>query len=93
VASFDAGQLVIVGAARWRAVREALRAAEGPGTGTTPPRLAWAKAYAAVSRCDVGPLGPATAVYLTACLLRHAEMDRYCETLPGPEMEALTCPT
>jgi Family of unknown function (DUF6187) len=89
VASFDAGQLEAAGAARWRAVREVLRAAVGPGTWTAPPRLAWAQAYTALARCDVGPLGPATAVYLTACLLRHAEMDRYCETLPGPAMEAL----
>jgi hypothetical protein len=93
VASFDVGQLVSAGVARWRAVRGALRTAEGPGTRTAPPRLAWAQAYAALARCDVGPLGPATAVYLTACLLRRAEVDRYCETLPGREMEAPACRT
>jgi hypothetical protein len=82
VASFDIGQLMSAGVARWRAVRGALLAAEDRGAGTASPRLAWARAYAALARCDVGPLGPAAAVYLTACLLRHAELDRYCETWP-----------
>ncbi len=84
MASFDIDELESVGAARWRAVRGALLGAQsrGAGAGTASPRLAWARAYAALARCDVGPLGPAAAVYLTACLLRHAEVDRYCETRP-----------
>lgn len=82
VASFDIGQLVSVGVARWRAVRGALLAAEDRGAGPASLRLAWTQAYAALARCDVGPLGPAAAVYLTACLLRHGEVDRHCETWP-----------
>jgi Family of unknown function (DUF6187) len=81
-ASLAVRPLVAAGASRWRTVRVALLAAQGRGAGMAGPRLAWAQAYAALARCDTGPLGPATAAYLTACLLRHAEVDRFCETWP-----------
>ena len=81
-ARLELGQLMSAGAARWRAARGALLAAAGGGTQTASLRLAWANTCAAVARGDVGSLGPASAVYLTACLLRHADVDRHCETLP-----------
>jgi len=101
VASFDIDELESVGAARWRAVRGALLAAQsrgsgsgaGEGAGSASPRLAWAQAHAALARCDVGPLGPAAAVYLTACLLRHADVDHYCETRACRGMEDPACRT
>lgn len=79
-ASFPIGVLVSAGISRWRAVRGPLIAAGRHDTGASSLRIAWAQAYRALARCQIGALGPATAVYLTACLLRHAEVDRYCET-------------
>jgi hypothetical protein len=81
-ASLPISSLVTAGVRSWRAVRAPLIAAGCGGDGSASPRLAWTRAYRALARCYVGELGPATAVYLTACLLRHAEMDRYCETWP-----------
>ena len=80
VASLPVGLLVAVGVRRWRAVRASLIAAGQDEFGASP-RLAWARAYSALAQAGIGELGPATAVYLTACLLRHTEMDRYCGTV------------
>ena len=81
-ASFPVDVLVAAGIRRWRAVRAPLIAAGCGGDGAASPRLAWTRTYRALARCGLGELGPATAAYLTACLLRHAEMDRYDATRP-----------
>jgi hypothetical protein len=39
----------------------------------------WAQAYGALGGCEVGAMGPAAAVYLTACWLRATEID-VCRT-------------
>jgi hypothetical protein len=64
--------LVAAGAQRWRAERDALQKAD---TRPAPLRQAWARAYQAVAGRHAG--GPAITAYLTACLLRRAEMERY----------------
>jgi hypothetical protein len=66
--------LIAAGAHHWRAERDALK--DGVGTGPeplTPLRQAWARAYQSV--LDRHPGAPATAAYLTACLLRSAGID------------------
>jgi hypothetical protein len=64
--------LVTVGTHRWRAERDALLTV-GAGAGATL-RQAWGRAYQAVH--DRHPGAPAITAYLTACLLRSAEIDR-----------------
>ena len=81
-ANFPVGILVAAGIRRWRALRGPLIAAGSGGDGAASLRRAWTQAYCGLARGDIGEIGPATAVYLTACLLRHAEVDRYCETRP-----------
>jgi hypothetical protein len=65
------GHLVSLGARRWQADRDP-PLPEGPAA---PLRLAWARAYQAVLDRQAGP--PASTAYLTACLLRRAEIDRH----------------
>ena len=65
------GHLAELGAARWRSEREAL--GESPGAASL--RNSWAQAYRAVQGGRA--VGPATAVYLTACWLRRAEIETY----------------
>lgn len=65
--------LITAGAHRWRAERDALLTA-GAGAGATL-RQAWARAYRAVHARHPG--APAITAYLTACLLRSDEIDRY----------------
>jgi hypothetical protein len=73
------GHLVAVGLDRWRAVQPALAA--GPRNHRTASlRHAWAQAYGALGRCEIGAMGAAAALYLTACWLRATEIDRYAET-------------
>ena len=79
--SLSADMLVAAGIRRWRAVRASLPAAGFADHGASP-RLAWVWAYDALARCDAGGVGPAAAVYLTACMLRHSEVDRYCQAWP-----------
>jgi hypothetical protein len=90
--SLSADTLVAAGVRRWRAVRASLPAAGFADDGASP-RLAWARAYQALAHWgtgggdagggDTGGVGPAAAVYLTACTLRHSEVDRYCQAWPG----------
>jgi Family of unknown function (DUF6187) len=82
-ASLPLDRLVAAGIARWQAARAPLLAASG-GRQSASARLAWAQSYHTVGQADLGPLGPASAVYLAACLLRHAEIDRYCGAIRGP---------
>ena len=66
-------RLVTVGAQRWRAERDALK--DGADARPATLRQAWARAYQAVH--DRHPGAPGITGYLTACLLRGEEMDKY----------------
>jgi hypothetical protein len=79
-ANLPVGILVAAGIRRWLAVRVPLIAAASGYDQAASLRRAWTRAHRVLARGDIGEIGPATAVYLTACLLRRAEMDRYCET-------------
>lgn len=77
VFAVDLAGLVEIGRARWLAVRStlpsALRAGE-PGA----LRREWERALDRVTDA-VPDAGPASAGYLTACLLRRTEVDRFAE--------------
>jgi hypothetical protein len=69
-ATLTLDRLVSLGLHRWQQERDT------PLTGPQAPlRRAWAHAYQVV--LDRQPAAPATTAYLTACLLRHAELDGY----------------
>jgi len=71
-ATLTLDRLVGLGLHRWQQERDA------PWTGPEATlRRAWAQAYQAV--LDRQPATPAVAAYLTACLLRHAELDGYLD--------------
>jgi hypothetical protein len=74
-------QLATAGVRRWQSVREALAGVGFPGSGSASLRQEWARAYRALGRCQTGEMGPASAVYLTACWLRGAEIDRYTQAV------------
>lgn len=90
--SLSADTLVAAGVHRWQAVRASLPA-DGFADHGASPRLAWARSYQALARWGAGGgsaggggtggVGPAAAVYLTACMMRHSEVDRYCQAWPG----------
>lgn len=65
--------LLRLGAERWRRARAALDTA---ALTSAALRQVWVQAEQAVDKADVGELGPASRAYLTACLLRRAEVDR-----------------
>jgi hypothetical protein len=67
--------LVAAGSQRWRAAQPGLAAAGPQDHRTASLRNAWAQAYGALDQCEVGEIGPATALYLTACWLRAQEID------------------
>jgi hypothetical protein len=67
--------LVAVGLDRWRSAQPGLATAGLANHRAASLRHAWTQAYDAVGRCEIGPLGPATAIYLTACWLRAPEID------------------
>ncbi|MGQ0841200.1 DUF6187 family protein [Actinokineospora sp.] len=73
---------VAAGAHRWRSVRAALAEADPHPTTSAAVRQAWTKTYALVAGADIGDTGPATRVYLTACRLRRADVDRQVESAP-----------
>lgn len=73
------GHLVAVGLDRWRAAQPALAAAGPRDHRTASLRHAWAQAYGALTEYEVGKMGQAAAVYLTACWLRATEIDA-CRT-------------
>ncbi len=73
------GHLVAVGLDRWRAVQPALAVAGPRDHRTASLRQVWAQAYGALGGCELGAMGPAAAVYLTACWLRATEID-VCRT-------------
>jgi hypothetical protein len=75
--------LVAEGIRRWQVASASLAAAGFSHDDHASPRLAWTRAYRAVASCDTGDGGPASLVYLATCLLLHAEIDRYCQALPG----------
>jgi hypothetical protein len=67
------------GATRWRAARPYLEAADpDPGIRSAALRRLWASALAAVGNAAL-TLGHAERVYLAACWLRRAEIDRAVE--------------
>lgn len=68
------GELVEAGLARWRAAEAELSADGVPRPSTAHVRQGWSRVYQAVSRHDAAS-GPA-AVFLTACWLRAAELNR-----------------
>ena len=65
-------RLVSLGLHRWQQERDAPALAAGRGA---PLRQAWAQVYQAV--LDRQLTAPASTAYLTACLLRSAEIDGY----------------
>jgi len=74
------GQLVALGARRWRKARDGLAAVGAPGRLVGSPRRAWVQAarvvQAAREREAPGPaLSAACAAYLTACWIRRDEID------------------
>jgi hypothetical protein len=71
---------VAAGAARWRAARDTLAAADPGAIRTAALRQLWTGAndtVAAAARVDptLGAFGPAQRAYLAACWLRRAEVD------------------
>jgi Family of unknown function (DUF6187) len=77
------GHLITVGQDRWRAVQAALAAAGLRSHRTASLRHSWARAYEAVGGCEAGAMGPAAAVYLTACWLRATEIDAFTAAKAG----------
>jgi Family of unknown function (DUF6187) len=85
--------LVAVGLDRWRSVQPELAAAGAPNQHAASLRHAWAQAYGALDRCEIGTRGPATTVYLAACWLRAPEIEKYAaasETSPLPQVPRST---
>lgn len=81
------GQLVALGARRWRKARDQLAALGAPGRPAGSPRWAWAQAarvvQAAREREAPGPaLSAACAAYLTACWIRRDEIDELASQPP-----------
>jgi Family of unknown function (DUF6187) len=81
--SFTHDHLVAAGLDKWRAVQPALGATGPRNHRTGSLRTAWTQAYGALSQCEIGAMGPAVALYLTACWLRATEIDRYGDTGAG----------
>lgn len=77
VFAVDLAGLVELGRARWLAVRGVLPAELRTGE-PGALRREWARALDRVTDA-VPEAGPASASYLTACLLRRAEIDRFAE--------------
>jgi hypothetical protein len=82
------GQLVALGARRWRKARAGLAAVGAPGPLAGSPRRAWAQAdrvvRAAQEREAPGlGLSTACAVYLTACWIRRDEIDELAAQPPA----------
>ena len=76
------GQLVALGARRWRKARDGLAAIGAPSQLTGSPRWAWARA-ARLVRENPGPgLSAACAAYLTACWIRRDEIDELTSQVP-----------
>ncbi|MFL6143018.1 MAG: DUF6187 family protein [Labedaea sp.] len=67
------------GAARWRAARSALAAADPGGPVSAAVRKAWTAAADLVAVAELADAGPATRAYLAACWLRRTEVARYLE--------------
>jgi len=84
VARMPLDALVEAGARRWRSVRAALAAASQgiPVSGSL--RQVWTQTLRALSVCEVGELGPATASYLAACWLRREDIDKRAAGLLSP---------
>jgi len=85
--ALSTGQLVALGARRWRKVRDALAAAGAPGPPAGSPRWAWVRAarvvQAAREREAPGAgLSAACAAYLTACWIRRDEIDELAARAP-----------
>lgn len=81
------GQLVALGARRWRRARDGLAAAGVPGPPAGSPRWAWVQAarvvQAAREREAPGSgLSTACAAYLTACWIRRDEIDELAAQAP-----------
>lgn len=75
---------VAEGAARWRRLRPALRAAEpGPGVRSAALRRLWCDAVDVVTG-SVRPSGRGELVYLAACWLRRDEIDQTTEDGRAP---------
>ncbi len=72
----DLAGLVATGRARWLAVRDTLPALRTGEPGAL--RREWERALDRVADA-VPEAGPASAAYLTACLLRRTEVDRFAD--------------
>jgi hypothetical protein len=85
--ALSAGQLVALGARRWRKARDGLAAVGAPGPPAGSPRWAWVQAarvvQAAREREAAGAgLSTACAAYLTACWIRRDEIDELASQAP-----------